>query len=169
MQLRSSSLHGRRPRRCPYCQHGKLHRHGSYKRHSRADGRAGEDLKAIFRYFCPLCGRTCSVLLDDMLPYRSVSVGLTQKHFDAVFNGGPAPPVTERERGCLERACKRFIERVIPLTNVLGQMIRVISPTAQKLWQALRLFGNLKKILCFLARDFKTSLLGDYRCLRPCS
>jgi|GEM_PF-7001231 len=65
-------------------KHGKLHRHGSYKRHSRADGRAGEDLKAIFRYFCPLCGRTCSVLPDDMLPYRYVSTSKTQKHFDAV-------------------------------------------------------------------------------------
>jgi hypothetical protein len=169
MQLRSSSLHGRRPGRCPHCQHGKLHRHGAYARHSQADGRADEDLETISRYFCPRCGRTCSVLPDDMLPYRSISASKTQKHFDAVFNGGPAPPTTEKEGGCLERACKQFVERVTPLAKSLGQMIRVIRPTAQKLWQALRSFGNLRKILCFLARDFKTSLLGDYRCLKPCS
>lgn len=169
MQLRQSFMSGDRPKCCPHCRHNKVHRHAKYKRHSKADSRADEDLRTIRRYLCPLCGHTCSVLPDDMLPYQSISAFKTQKHFDAVFNGGPAPPVTEKERGCLQRACKRFIERVTPLTKVLGQMIRVIRPTAQKLWQALRAFGNLDKILCFLARDFKTSLLGDYLCLIPCS
>jgi transposase-like protein len=169
MQLQQSFMSGDRPKCCPHCNHSTVHRHAKYSRYSKADGCSDEDLQTIERYFCPLCGRTCSVLPDDMLPYRSISASKTQKHFDAVFNGGPAPPVTEKERGCLQRACKRFIERVTPLTNVLGQMIRVIRPTAQKLWQALRTFGNLAEILCFLARDFKTSLLGDYRCLIPCS
>jgi hypothetical protein len=59
-------------------------------------------------------------------------------------------------------------DRVDPLTAILGQMIRVIRPTAQKLWQALRSIGNLAKILQLLAQNFKTSLLGDYLCLKPC-
>lgn len=166
MQLRQSSLPGSRPGRCPHCQHGKLHRHGAYARHSQADGRAGEDLQTIARYFCPLCGHTCSVLPDDMLPYRAIGASKMQRYFDSIFKGGPAPPATEKEGGCLRRACRRFAERVTPLTKTLGQMIGVIRPTAQKLWLALRAFGNLAKILCFLAQDFKTSLLGDYRCLK---
>lgn len=168
MQLRQSSVHGDRPKCCPHCSHGKVHIHDKYDRHSKADGRSDEDQQTIQRYFCPLCGRTCSVLPDDMLPYAPVSASQTQKHFDAAFNGGPAPPATEKEGGCLRRAFKRFTKRVAPLTAILGQMIRVIRPTAQKLWQALRTFGNLAKILQLLAQNFKTSLLGDYRCLKPC-
>ena len=103
-----------------------------------------------------------------MLPYSPIGADLMQKHFDAAFNGGPDPPVTEKEGGCLQRACKRFTERVAPLTAILGQMIRVIRPTAEKLWQVWRFLGNLAKIPQLLAQNFKTSLLGDYRCLKPC-
>jgi uncharacterized protein (DUF983 family) len=168
MQLRQSSLHGDRPKCCPHCSHGKVHRHDTYRRHSKADGRSDEDQQTIQRYFCPLCCRTCSVLPDDMLPYSPVSASQTQKHFDAVFNGGPAPPATEKERGCFHRALRRFDERVAPLRAVLGQMLKVVCPTAQQLWRSLRKWGNLAKILQLLAQNFKTSLLGDYRCLKPC-
>ena len=168
MQLRQSSVHGDRPKYCPHCRNPGLHHHGSYKRHSKAEALTDEDQVAIQRYLCPPCGCTCSVLPDDMLPYSPVSASQTQKHFDAAFNGGPAPPATEKEGGCLRRAFKRFTKRVAPLTAILGQMIRVIRPTAQKLWQALRSLGNLAKILHLLAQNFKTSLLGDYRCLKPC-
>ena len=168
MQLRQSSVHGKRPQRCPRCGHHCLYCHGTYKRHSKADGRMDEDLISIPRYLCARCGHTCSVLPDNMLPYSPVSASQTQKHFDAAFNGGPAPPATEKERGCFHRALKRFDERVAPLQAVLGQMLKVIRPTAQQLWQSLRKWGNLVKILQFLAQNFKTSLLGDYRCLKPC-
>jgi hypothetical protein len=106
------------------------------------------------------------VLPDDLLPYRPISAELTQTWFDAAVRGDTGPPVTEKERGCLRRAFKRFTERTAPLTASLGQMIRVIKPTAQKLWQALRTFGNLADILSLLAQKFKTSLLGHYRCLQ---
>ena len=168
MQLRRSSVHGGRPHRCPHCGYHCLHCHGTYKRHSKSDGGIDEDLIAIPRYLCARCGHTCSVLPDDMLPYSPISADLVNKHFDATFNGGPAPPVTEKEGGCLKRTCKQFAERVAPLTAILGQMIRIIRPTAQKLWQALRSLGNLAEILHLLALNFKTSLLGDYRCLKPC-
>lgn len=168
MQLRQSSVHGDRPKCCPHCRHTGLHRHGSYKRHSKAEALTDEDQVAIQRYLCPPCGCTCSVLPDDMLPYSPVSVSQTQKHFDAAFNGGPAPPATEKERGCFHRALRRFDERVAPLRAVLGQMLKVVCPTAQQLWRSLRKWGNLAKILQLLAQNFKTSLLGDYRCLKPC-
>jgi hypothetical protein len=46
-------------------------------------------------------------------------------------------------------------------------MINVLSPTATQLWVRLRKLGKLTEILRLLAEDFKTSLLGHYRCLRP--
>ncbi len=166
MQLRQSCVSGDRPKSCPHCGQRGLHRHGAYQKHSKVDGLADEDQKTIQRYLCPLCGRTCSVLPDDMLPYRPISAKLTQAWFDAAVRGDTGPPVTEKEGGCLRRAFKRFTERVAPLTAILGQMIRVIKPTAQKLWQALRTFGNLRDILRLLAQKFNTSLLGHYRCLQ---
>ena len=81
---------------------------------------------------------------------------------------GRAPPkVTENERGCLKRAQSRFLQRIPSLTEVLGQMIKTVSPSATQLWVQLRKLGKLSDILLFLAEKFKTSLLGDYRCLRP--
>ena len=129
MQLRQSSVHGDRQKCCPHCRHPGLHRHGSYKRHSKAEALTDEDQVAIQRYLCPPCECTCSVLPDDMLPYSPVSASQTQKHFDAVFNGGPAPPATEKERGCfLHRALRRFDEHVVPLRAILGQMLKVVCP-----------------------------------------
>ena len=65
------------------------------------------------------------------------------------------------------RALERFHQRIPSLTEVLGQMINVLSPTATQLWVRLRKLGKLTEILRLLAEDFKTSLLGHYQCLRP--
>lgn len=166
MQLRRSCVHGDRPEHCPHCGQRGLHSHGHYKRHPKADG---DGAVGIPRYLCAPCGRTCSVLPDSMLPYRPIDASLVQAWFDAVLGGetGP-PPVTEKEGGCLHRALRRFGERVVPLRTILGQMLKVIRPTAQQLWQGLREWGNLEEILHLLARKFKTSLLGNYRCLKSC-
>jgi hypothetical protein len=114
-----------------------------------------------------VCGGTISVLLDAMVPYRPVGTDLIEKWFDAAFRSRAPPKVTENERGCLERAITRFFQHIPALTEVLGQMIEVIGPTAAQLWIALRKLGKLPEILRLLAEDFKTSLLGDYRCLQP--
>lgn len=168
MQLRQSCVHGERPESCPHCGGRTLHRHGAYKRYpTLGDNGSGETI-AVQRYVCPPCGKTCSVLPGQMLPYRSISVGHLQACFDAAFKGRTGPPVTEKERGCVHRALRRLNERVAPLKAILGQMLKAIRPTAQQLWQGLREWGNLDRILHLLARDFKTSLLGDYRCLKPC-
>ena len=166
MQLRQSGVHGERPERCPLCGRSGLHRNGRYQRYAKAEG---ADKVDIPRYLCVPCGRTCSVLPDSLLPYRPIETSLVQAWFDVALGGetGP-PPVTEKERGCLHRALNRFGERVTPLRTMLGQMLKRVRPTAQQLWQGLREWGNLKEILLLLARDFKTSLLGQYRCLTPC-
>jgi len=102
-----------------------------------------------------------------MLPYRPVATGLVNEWFDALFMGRAPPTVTENEKGCLERALRRFLQRTPSLTEVLGQMITTVSPTATQLWVRLRKLGKLTEILRFLAEEFKTSLLGHYRCLQP--
>jgi len=140
----------------------RVHSHGGYKRHSKADGHGKEKVP---RWFCTVGCGTISVLPDTLLPYRPVGTDLLEKWFDAAFMGRGPPAVTENERGCLERALRRFLQRIPSLTEVLGQMINVLKPTATQLWVRLRKLGKLTEILRLLAEDFKTSLLGHYRCL----
>jgi len=163
MQVRQSSVRGDRPE-CPIERTHRIHSHGGYKRHGKADG---ADKEEVPRWLCVVCGGTISVLPDTMLPYRPVGSDPASEWFDAVFMGRAPPKMTEKEKGCMERAVTRFLQRIPSLTAVLGQMIEVISPTATQLWIGLRKLGKLGKILRFLAEDFKTSLLGDYRCLHP--
>lgn len=161
MQVRQSSVRGDRPE-CPVNGKHRVHAHGSYKRYVKANG---VEKEKIPRWLCVVCGGTISVLLDTMVPYRPVGTDLIEAWFDAAYRSRAPPDVTELERGCLERATKRFLLRIPSLTEVMGQMIDVIGPTATQLWMDLRKLGKLRKILRFLAEDFKTSLLGDYRCL----
>lgn len=163
MQLRQSSVRGDRPE-CPTSRHHRVHSHGRYKRYRKADGSGKEPVP---RWLCTVCGSTISVLPDTRLPYRSVGVVLIEAWLDASFRGRAPPTATEKEKGCLNRAMRRFLQRIPSLSEVLGQMLQIIRPTATQLWIGLRKLGKLGEILRFLADDFKTSLLGDYRCLQP--
>lgn len=142
----------------------RMHYNGSYDRYAGADGAEKEKIP---RWRCTAGCGTVSVLPDKFLPYRPVGVGLLEKWLDAAFMGRGPPEVTENERGCLKRAMKRFLQRIPSLSEVLGQMIEKVSPTATQLWVQLRKLGELREILRFLAEKFKTSLLGDYQCLHP--
>jgi hypothetical protein len=142
----------------------RVHGHGSYSRHSKADGTEQEDVER-WRWTAGCC--TISVLSDAFLPYRPVGIELLQAWLDAELMGRAPPDVTENERGCLKRAHERFLQRIPSLTEVMGQMIKAVSPSASQLWEQLRKLGELTDILSFLAEKFKTSLLGNYRCLRP--
>jgi hypothetical protein len=163
MQIRKSSLTGDRPL-CPVDHTHPIHYHGSYERYANCDDEIKED---ILRYLCPPCGHTISVLPDHRLPYRPISVPQVEQDFDARADDTPPPPATEKEKGCLARAWHSFVGRVNVLTAVLGQMMRVVKPNATSLWKQLREQGNLRVILLRLARPFNTSLLKDYKCLRP--
>ena len=163
MQIRRSSIRGDRPV-CPVDPSHRVHGHGSYSRHSKADG---EKQEAVERWCCTVGCGTISVLPDEFLPYRPVGSELLQAWLDAELMGCDPPDVTENERGCLKRALRRFLQRIPSLTEVLGQMIPVLSPCASQLWEQLRKLGKLADILSLLAEKFKTSLLWDYRCLRP--
>ena len=165
MQLRKSSLQGDRPV-CPLDPHHKIHRHDQYERYGNCDDK-NPLIVVIFRFLCVRCHRTLSVLPDDLLPYRAVPVPLVEKHFDAQANGTPKPAATEKEKGCLKRAWASFRGQTELLIALLGQMIRPVKPCAANLWFQLRRWGNLPAILAQLAEPFKTSLLGDYRCLKP--
>ena len=142
----------------------RVHAHGSYQRHKKADG---DEKEKASRWICTAGCGTLSVIPDTCLPYRSVSVDLFEAWVDAAVMGRAPPEVTENERGCLDRALRRFYQRIPSLTEVLGQMVKDASPTATQLWVQLRKLRKLADILRFLAEKFKTSLLGDYRCLRP--
>jgi hypothetical protein len=165
MQIRQSSFTGDRPP-CQVDPKHTIHRHDRYERYGDCDEQNPRLVK-IERFLCVLCGHTLSVLPDDLLPYRAVPASLVEKHFDAQANGTPPPAATEKEKGCLKRAWTRFTGRVDALLTVLGQMLKTVKPDASELWNQLRPWGNLPKILLRLASPFKISLLHDYLCLRP--
>jgi len=165
VQVRQSSVRGARPP-CPVNGNHRVHGHGGYRRNAAAQGR---ETQWVPRWLCVVCSKTISVLPEATLPYRPVGVELLEGWLDAVHRGRDPPQVTEVERGCLRRACSRFLQRIPSLTTILGQMVEAIRPTAQALWTELRKLGRLGDILRRLAEKFKTSLLGDYRCLKPWS
>jgi hypothetical protein len=165
MQTRKSLFKGDRPP-CPVDPQHPVHCHGQYDRY--ADCHELTKSKWIDRFLCYLCRHTIGVLPDDTLPYRAICVAKVQACFDAKAAEEPEPAVSEVERGCLKRAWLRFGQRLNALALLLGQMLQTRQSTAAKpIWTQLRRLGNLERILHLLGRKFKTSLLLDYRCLKP--
>jgi hypothetical protein len=86
----------------------------------------------------------------------------------AAGEGARPPPASEVERGCLQRAQKRLVQRIPLLSGLLGQRMPVLAhDDIPGFWQALRAIGSLAESLVHLAGSFKVSLLGDYRSLLP--
>ena len=165
MQLRESQLKGERPK-CPVDFKHQVHQHGAYYRYG--DCEEEESSIEVPRYLCCLCGHTISVLPDEMLTFRPLRTQLVEAHFDAQAEGrAEAAEAPEKQSGCLKRAWHRFTQRLDALTAVLGQIMQLRETEAKRIWRQLRRLGNLREILRFLAEKFKTSLLGDYRCLKP--
>jgi hypothetical protein len=108
-------------------------------------------------------------LADHLLPYRPIPASKVQEHFDSQASGQPPPAATEKEKGCLKRAWERFSRRTTALAATLGQMVQLVNSEPKSLWVQLRRLGNLGWILWRLGSPFNTSLLKDYRCLRPWS
>lgn len=173
MQVFECSLKGQgrpqAPRECAQCRgQCRLHRHGSYERYG---GVSGEEKVKVWRYLCPRCGRTWSVIPAGRLPYRSLGVARLERYLneqsDMAGEGARPPPAPEIERGCIRRACKRLSERTNFLCGLLGQQLPLLENNDLGcFWRALRKLGSLEDILVRLAREFKTSLLGCYRTLR---
>jgi hypothetical protein len=165
MQTRKSLFKDDRPP-CPVDPQHPVHCHGQYDRYADCDELTKS--KWIDRFLCYICRHTIGVLPDGTLPYRAISVAKVQACFDAKAAEEPEPAVSEVERGCLKRAWLRFGQRLNAFALLLGQMLQTRQSTAAKpIWTQLRRLGNLERILHVLGRKFKTSLLLDYRCLKP--
>jgi len=166
IQLRSDQIrYGKPP--CPRGCRASVHGHGSYSRHARCSGQ--EQIK-IPRYICRGCGQTISILPNHLLPYRHVHTARFEAFADrqAGVGQGPDPPPDAPEAGTLRRAWARFSQRVGTLRDCFGQLMASGVKSPSDLWIALRQAKqSLNGILLFLAHSHKTSLLGDYRCLRP--
>lgn len=163
MQKRKSEYRADRPL-CAVDPAHTVHRHGSYERYANLND---DQREAIDRFLCCPCGRTMSVLPTHRLPYVAMRTEQLEAHLDARAQEAAPPPATEKERSCAKRAWARLAQRVDALTGWLGQMIRVIKPTAAALWCELRRHSTLGKILPLLSAQFHTSLLKDYLCVRP--
>lgn len=163
MQLRQSQLEGDRPV-CPTDVNHVVHGNGGYTRRKKPDG---DEIIYVPCWNCTQCSNSFSVLPDDAVPYRPISTSLLESALECTLNGRDPPQRTEKEKGCLNRALQSFIINIPFLANKLGQMIKVIRPSAAELWQELRELGDMNQILGYLAEHFKTSLLKNYRCLQP--
>lgn len=144
-----------------------LHRHGSYQRNAKPKG---TEKLAIEVYLCVVCRHSVSVLPVNHLSYRPLEVDRLQAHFDLQAEGssGLDPPPDVIEAGCLQRAWKRFLTRVNCLKEAFGQILSAELHSPEQLWKELRrAVGSAEKMLRFLAKSCKRSLLGDYACLRP--
>ena len=144
-----------------------MHRHGFYWRFCKP---LGCELFKIWRFLCPRCGHTVSVLPALRLTYRALEVERLQGFFDAQakVSSGLDPPPGPVEAGCLQRAWNRFLTRVDVLKNAFGQRLPSELHTGHLLWLELRRgVGSTQEMLRFLAQSCKRSLLGDYACLRP--
>ena len=151
---------------CPQACPGRVHRHGSYRRFAQASGAA---TFGVQRFLCPQCGITLSVLPENRLPYRPLEATRLEASFNEVAEAGsgPDPPPNQLEAGCLRRAWRRFQTRVPKLQEAFGLLIDSASLRAGHLWKQMRQAKrDLRGILLYLARHHKSSLLGDYRCLR---
>jgi hypothetical protein len=158
------------PKDCAAC-HGcrKLHRNGSYQRYRGAEG---VERVTVPVFACPQCNLTVSVIPDGMFPYRSLPVARFEAPLDAqsglAGDDARSPPASQIEQGSIRRAIRKLSERIPLLCGLLGQQMPWSARTGiDRFWPALRKLGSTGEILIQLARDFKTSLLGSYRSLRP--
>ena len=153
---------------CPRGCSGTVHLHGCYKRYADPDG---AETESIQRYLCPPCGLTFSVLPPHRLPYRPVRAARLQADFDqraGIQTQGLDPPPSIVEAGCLQRAWSALTARVTTLKEAFGQLIDSKVSEAASLWASLRRVSNsVPRMLCFLSKHHRISLLGNYLCLRP--
>ena len=145
-----------------------MHRHGHYERYADPEGSAKE---LVFRFLCPPCGLTISVLAAHRLPYRAVRAERLEGDFDqraGIQTQGLDPPPRIVEAGCLQRAWSALSARVAILQDAFGQLIEEPVSKAILLWKSLRAtMDSVPRMLGFLSEHHLISLLGNYRCLRP--
>lgn len=163
MQIRQSQVKGDRPT-CVHDPKHSVHYHGRYSRRKNPDG---DEQIVVVCWICSVCGAFYSVLPADALPYRPMSATMLESGLESAFNDEAPQPGTENEKGCIKRATKSFCSNIPFLTNVLGQIVETTCPSAAQLWQELKRLGDMQAILRFLAEHFNTSLLKDYKCLKP--
>lgn len=124
----------------------------------------------VLRFLCVCCSHTLSVLDSNQLPYWSLPASDVQESFDlrsGIKSAGEDPPLSEIKKARLNSAWRRLFKRASQLRLLLGQIIPA-KASVSVLWTKLRdCRGDLPAILCFLGANFKISLLGDYRCLKP--
>jgi hypothetical protein len=77
--------------------------------------------------------------------------------------------VSEKKSGCFDRAWTALVRNSRHIAELLGHLLaRQASEEAALCWRALREGPtSMEAMLAMLASRFKTSLLLDYRCLKP--
>lgn len=120
-----------RPTRCPSCGKTGLWIHGYYDR--KADRAPGaHDPVHIFRFFCPWCNCTCSVLPECISPRRWYLWCIQQAAMVLVLTGKSIAAVTREiapSRHTINRWMERLKERFRLHKDVLCQHITDLGRT----------------------------------------
>jgi hypothetical protein len=167
MQPREDQLEGKRPaciRGCP----GRGHLRGTYERYACP---GGSEEESIQRYLCRPCGLTFSVLPSHRLPNRSLRAERLRGEFDrqaGIQTEDLNPPPCVVEAACLQGAWSALTKRAAILKDAFGQLVDSTVSEGASFWASVRQsFDSVAKMLCFLSKHHRISLLGNYRCLRP--
>lgn len=129
-----------RPERCPSCGKEGLWIHGCYDR--KADRSSGShDPVHIFRFFCPWCNCTCSVLPECIPPYRWYLWRVQQAAIILVLFGKSIAAVAKAitpSRHTISRWMERLKERFRLHKDVLCQHLIDLGRTGDftEFWSA---------------------------------
>lgn len=188
---RSNSTTGSAP--CPdvtCCQRATLHRHASYVRGKFDPILLVFILVTVQRWICRACRSTYSVIPEDMAPYRSLPVSVLEREMELLVAPASTPPMAAEKcsdradrkvahpqpastfdtflRRCLRAIQVRITDRISILCSLLGQLLDISARIGLKeFWFAWRSLGDTASNLVHLAEHFHTSLLLDYKSLRP--
>lgn len=175
------------------CKHATLHRLASYERFKFDPVSLDFIRVTVQRWICKACGSTYSVIPKDMLPYRQIPVSVMEQGMDhfAAAKSKPPPAAAQAPKGpkgagrkvvaprltstavvfyrrCLRRIKLRITERIPLLCGLLGLLLDSSARSGlRKFWLAWRTLGDSANSLAHLADHFTTSLLLDYKSLRP--
>jgi transposase-like protein len=108
-----------RPERCPSCGKSNPWRHGTYPRESDRINPSSESLNSIliYRYYCPACGKTCSVL-PECIPPRRWYLWETQQAAILLFLLNGSARAVEKQVKPSRHTIKRWVAWLITQFNL---------------------------------------------------
>jgi len=146
--------------RCLHCGKLGLWRHGCYLRKADRSSQSNQSLNPVYiqRYYCPDCGRTCSVLPECIPPHRWYLWEIQQMALSLLLAGKSLRAIGQKitpSRRTIGRWVNRFKEQLFVHKDTLCNHIIDLGRTTDfaDFWQACLGHFSLAKAmrLCHVA------------------